>query len=651
MRKFTRLTLVLIIFIIHTIVAKSQTVEWAKRAGLYAFDYGYGICTDKAGNVYVAGKYELNAEFGGIPVTCAGNHDIFVAKYNAAGAFQWVRTAGGYSGDYAHAVTCDPEGNVYLTGEFELTTHFGTTDIISNGGNDIFVAKYATDGTLQWAKSLGGGPASDRGYGISCSANSVYVTGNFQGTVIFGGKTITSAGLYDIFLAKYTVKGDLLWVKTFGGTGEDEGKALRQDAAGNVFMTGFFSNTVNFGGTSYNSSGQRDIFLAKYDSSGAMKWAKKAGGTGDDYSLAIAMNKDGIFLTGGFTGTCSFEGSNITSSGAADIFAARYSLTGTRIWAKKMGGTAEDCGRGIDLDAASNMFITGNYGYAASFDAISVTGVDASEIYFASLDLNGKARWVVNVGGEVDAADDAGVPGEMGMCIATDPTGNAIASGAYRSNSVFGGLALAPYVHSDIFITKIKPDINKSTDLTVYFKKPANYSEAKIYFWNTVPATTAPAVAWPGLTMNPMTKYGPGWYSYTISSTSSANMIFNDGAGKQTGDLFTDRKNWYDGNTMQWVAEPQIIVTGYVEKKDNETLTIYPNPSSSALEINYNFSGEKNLDIKIVDAIGNLMYHTQTKSYSTYNNKIENSEWPNGLYFLVITEDSHSTYKKILVNH
>src|SRR5687767_1579741 len=97
----------------------SQSFLWAKRAGLWAYDMAHGISTDNSGNIYVAGKFEMNASFGSSTVICAGNHDIFLAKYDSTGAFQWVRTAGGIDGDDAHAVASDGDGNVYITGEME----------------------------------------------------------------------------------------------------------------------------------------------------------------------------------------------------------------------------------------------------------------------------------------------------------------------------------------------------------------------------------------------------------------------------------------------------------------------------------------------------------------------------------------------------
>lgn len=435
----------------------AQSFQWAHRAGLYAFDLGYGIGTDNAGNVYIAGKYERNANFSGTIVSCAGNHDIYLAKYSPSGVLQWVRTAGGVSGDYAHAIAVDGAGNSYVTGEIERTVKFGSITFSGNGSNDVFLAKYNTNGVLQYAKKVGGSSKSDRGLGISEFNGNVYITGNFQGTASFSGTTLTSSGGLDIFIAKYTTSGVFQWIKKAGGLGNDEGYAVSNDAGGNIFVTGYFSSTAKFGGTSIASKGGNDIFIAKYTPSGSLIWVKKAGGTGHDYGMGIKVdNSNRVFLTGGFRNTSIFGSITLKGNGGhADIFVARYTSNGDIVWARKAGGVENDYGRALDLDASSNCYITGNYGYTATFGSTIISGADATEIYFASYDANGNFRWVRKVTGEVDVSDpDRYI--EMGLSISVDPSGNVLGSGAFRSYSTFGGITLKPWsTHTDVYVTKI----------------------------------------------------------------------------------------------------------------------------------------------------------------------------------------------------
>ena len=150
----------LLSLIVSIINVHAQNFDWAKKAGLWAYDYGYGITTDNTGNVYVAGKYEGNAIFSGTTLTNHGNHDIYLAQYSPIGALNWVRTAGGTLGDYAHAIACDGTNYVYIAGEIEgygdpVIFNGTTTTLNCVGNNDVFFAKYDLNGNLQWAKQDG----------------------------------------------------------------------------------------------------------------------------------------------------------------------------------------------------------------------------------------------------------------------------------------------------------------------------------------------------------------------------------------------------------------------------------------------------------------------------------------------------------------
>jgi hypothetical protein len=451
-------TLFLFVFIFLFSAVNAQYFAWAKRAGLWAFDLGYGVGTDNAGNVYISGKYEMNkASFGTTTVGCAGNHDIYTAKYGPSGNFLWVKTAGGPGGDYSHCMAVDGAGNSYVAGEIEQTVNFGGgVTLTSNGDNDVFIAKYNTNGGLVWAKKMGGSNKSDKALGICISGNMLYLTGKFEGTANFAGTTLSASGGYEIFVAKYSTDGVFQWVKKAGGSGNDEGYAVSADISGNCYVTGYFSGNASFSGVPLSSNGAQDIFIAKYNSSGTILWAKKAGGTAADYGHGIKVdNSSRVFVTGGFRLKSTFGSYTMTAQkGDADIFVARYDANGNVVWVKKAGGSINDYGRAIATDANSNVYITGNYGQKATFGTYTLTGTDLTEIYFASYDLNGNFRWALKAGGAYDKSDpDRFI--EMGLSIATDPSGNVIGSGAYRSSSTFGSTTLAPWDHTEVYVTKI----------------------------------------------------------------------------------------------------------------------------------------------------------------------------------------------------
>lgn len=558
-----------ILFNFYLTTVKGQTFEWAKRAGLWAFDLGYGVATDGAGNVYISGKYERNAYFGGTYVTCAGNHDIYLAKYGPDGSFKWVRTAGGESGDYTHAMACDAAGNVYITGEIERTVKFGSITFKGNGSNDVFLAKYNTNGDVLWAKKVGGSNKSDQGLGLALVAGSVYITGNFQSSANFAGTKLTSSGLLDIFIAKYSTEGSLQWIKKAGGPGYDVGNAITGDSGGNIYVTGYFSNTAKFGGKSVTSKGGKDIFVAKYNSSGSCIWVKSAGSGATEYGYGIAADNFGrVFVTGGFRYSTTFGSIKLKAAGGnADMFVACYNSSGDVVWAKKGGGDYNDYGRAIAIDGSSNLYITGNYGFSATFGSKTIPGVDSAEIYFASYDVAGNVRWVLNASGQVDELDpDRFI--EMGLSICVDKSRNVFASGAYRSPSTFGSTTLPKWDHTEVFLTKIRQSGSAARsalpNVTITPSGNASYCNGG----NVLLATTKDSAYKYFWKKNDMIINGATDASYLVNSPGNYSVIIIDG-----NDTLTSESTVV---TESRTVTPSITPAGPIVCKDSAAVLTAP---------------------------------------------------------------------------
>ncbi len=439
----------------------AQTFEWATIGGHYAYDYGYAITTDNAGNVYVAGKFEENgAVFSGAVLSCYGNHDIWVAKYSATGSLLWIRTAGGTSGDYAWGIACD-NNYVYITGEIEgsnETIHFSNSSITltATGSNDIFVAKYDVSGNLIWARSVTG-CCYEKGQAVTYdNSGNVYICGYYTDAITFGGSTTitpASTGFSDIFIAKYDASGTFQWVRHAGGPGRDEAKSIKFDGAGNIYVTGFYSNnTTGFGSqtlTTYNGPWY-DIFLAKYDVNGNFQWVKTAGGDYDDVAWGLVLDNTGTIYIAGEFNAYNYE-YNLTTSGWADVFVAAYNSSGSLLWAKGAGGSLIDRARGLGTDG-TNLFITGQFGSSAHFGPYTLNAADSSDVFIVSLSNAGDFKGAVAVGGAADAYEEEGY--ESGIAV-TGRGGAVYATGSVLDGGTFGSITPSHWTRTDAFVTKI----------------------------------------------------------------------------------------------------------------------------------------------------------------------------------------------------
>ncbi|MEP3118082.1 MAG: SBBP repeat-containing protein, partial [Alphaproteobacteria bacterium] len=400
-----------------TFIAKYNsdgTLAWAKNVGGTGHDFAYSIEVDSSGNSYVTGAFNGTADFdpgaGTTNLTSAGSSDVFIAKYNSDGTLAWAKNVGGTISDYGQSIAIDSSGNSYVTGYFYGTADFdpgaGTTNLTSAGTSDTFIAKYNSDGTLDWAKNVGG-TNGDQGQSIQVdSSGNSYITGNFQGTADFdpgaGTTNLTSAGNDDAFIAKYNSDGTLAWAKNSGGTDFDIGYSIEVDSSGNSYVTGYFQGTVDFdpgaGTTNLTSAGVKDVFIAKYNSDGTLDWAKNVGGTSDDVSYSISVDSSGnSYVTGIFQGTADFDPgagtTNLTSAGNDDAFIAKYDSDGALVWAKNVGGTSDDYGQSIEVDSSGNSYVTGYFSGTADFDpgagTANLTSAGSSDVFLLKLDSDG----------------------------------------------------------------------------------------------------------------------------------------------------------------------------------------------------------------------------------------------------------------------
>jgi hypothetical protein len=379
--------------------------------------------------------------------------DIFVAEYAPSGGYLWSRVIGSDSDEAGKGVATDSNSNVLVTGyQGSYMVDYGGGPQFNRGANEIFIAKYSSAGSWVWSKTIGS-TGYDQGNAIATDdADNVFATGYF-GTgalgVDFGGGPLFSAGLSDVFLVKYSAAGQHIWSRRLGGTGNDTGLAISTDSAGSVIVMGSFEGTADFGGGAFTSSGQRDVFVTKFSSTGAHIWSKRFGSTGDDVGYGVALDSAGdVVLSGKFQGSVAFGGTALTSAGGDDIFLVKLSAaTGNHVWSKGMGNTSGDISLGVAVDAARDVVITGYFTGSVNFGGgvLSGSGLD---VYVAKYNAAGAHIWSRRFGG---------FDTQIGNSVAMAPTGEVSVTGYFSSSIDFGTGAMTSGGSYDAFMANIGP--------------------------------------------------------------------------------------------------------------------------------------------------------------------------------------------------
>lgn len=262
-------------------------------------------------------------------------------------SWQWAHTIG--ADCIVTDMTAAEGGDFFLCGYFSGTADFGgeTLTAESPAGYDLFVARYAPDRELVWARQGGGTDENDFAAGLALSGDgALYVAGGFLQTARFGAEEFTAEENNDIFLVRYSVDGDLEWARQVAGESFDVAHRPVADARGNVYFTGEFYGEANFGGINMGDAGEifGNMFLAKYDAEGESEWVVSARSQNQSRGFDLTLDEAGehIYVAGLFSGTAEFGVFELTTDGITESFLARYlAEDGAVDWAVQTFGSGE----------------------------------------------------------------------------------------------------------------------------------------------------------------------------------------------------------------------------------------------------------------------------------------------------------------------
>lgn len=441
---------------------------------------------------------------------------LFISKiYQAQISHQWSNSFGGVNSEYGQAIASDPSGNVYVTGIFTGVVDFdpgpGTATISSvSGSQDIYLAKYNSAGVFLWAKQIAG-TNTERPFDLVADASGAYLAGIFMGTVDFdpslSTSNITSLGGGtdgDGFFAKYDINGNLSWVNRIGSTANDRVIGIAVDGSQNVYVTGFIGGNADMDPSAsvvtLSANATYNTFFGKYTSSGAYTFAKQITGgysEGDDINVDASGN---IYLTGSYATSNDFDPSiataNLSTSSLTqlDIFLAKYSSSGTYIYAKQIGGLGVDIGFQVVPDALGNVYLGGVFSSSCDFDpsiaTSTLTSAGQGDLFVAKYNNFGNLIWKNGTGGTtndycyglgLDASNNVFITGKFqGVNIDFDP-GPAVSALTASSSCIY----LAAYNSSGNFLFVNSPGnilsegrgltVNSSVYLTGMFRNTADF--------------------------------------------------------------------------------------------------------------------------------------------------------------------------------
>ena len=444
---------------------KNGNYQWHTFYGSDNADYGNSIAVDESG-IYVTGESYSSWDVNGTAplhskIGSKYSTDIVILKLDKNGNYKWHTFYGSDYSDSGSGIAVD-DNDVYVTGDSQSSWDVNGTAPLHPHSGDITILKLNKNGAYQWHTFYGGGEI-DESHAIAVDESGVYVTGYSNKSWDVNGTAPLHpySGGDDITILKLDKNGHYQW-HTFYGSGNwnwDRGESIAIDESG-VYVTGY-SDSWDVNGTAplHPYSGNNDITILKLDKNGNYQWHTFYGSDGGDRGNAIAVDKNGVYVTGYGNKSWEVNGTAPLHPHSGDITILKLDKNGAYQWhtfyGVKQGG--DDYGYAIAVDAQNHIYVTGSsqnwYGphgekplhpYSAPLFGYS------EDIYILALDKNGNYQWHTFYG----SGDD-----DEGTGIAVDESGVYVTGYSEGSWDVNGTAPLHPYSGNDD-ITILKLDKN-----------------------------------------------------------------------------------------------------------------------------------------------------------------------------------------------
>jgi hypothetical protein len=428
------------------------THVWSRGLGDTGFDRALGVAIDSQGNVIVCGAFEGTVNFGGMPITAnGGNQDLFLAKYEPDGDHIWSMSFHG-----SEVVSCflgvDDNDDIVLAGSYEGTLLIGGDTMPSDGTQpDVYVIHVTAAGNAGNHDKFGDSAAAQRLTALAVAPDGSYVlAGDFRGSINLGGSVLTAVlSSQDVFVGRFDNADAHVFSNRFGdGTDEHLGGAVIT-ATDEVWFSGQFDGTVNFGGSTLSSiAGSSDLFIARFGAAGGHLWSDSFGGAEDEEYAVLAAQGDGVVLSASFDTALELGGDCSLTAPAANAFIAGFDVTGTCRWFKTAGAPLLPFG--VATDGAGNVVSTGTLpeSTTANFGGSNLVAQGFTDMYYVKLAADGEHLWSGSAGSAAL---------EQGTAAATGPDGEVAFTGYYGTTAIGFGGPLLPGGSVNGLVVKFAP--------------------------------------------------------------------------------------------------------------------------------------------------------------------------------------------------
>ncbi len=387
----------LILTIFFSLKMSSQTIQWQNTIGGNDYDWGDFIEVSNDGN-YLLGGYSYSNISDDKSENSRGAGDYWFIKIDdTSGNLLWQKTIGGNNFDHLTSGKETKDGG-YILGGYSSSGISGEKTQSSRGADDYWIVKLDANRNIIWDKTFGG-TGMDRLTSIIQTDDGGYLLGGSSDSNISGEKTENSRGSLDMWVIKTDSSGNIMWQKTFGGSNGDWVQSILKTPDGGYLLAGSSHSNIS-GDKTQNSRGAGDYWVLKIDSLGAIVWQKTIGGNNGDYAKSIIATSDGNYLIAGDSfSTISGEKTENKINNSDDAWLLKLNKDGQILWQKVIGGDDTEILADIRM-TSDNGFILGIMSYSGISGNKTEVSRGQRDYWMVKLDSTGKFEWDKTIGGD-----------------------------------------------------------------------------------------------------------------------------------------------------------------------------------------------------------------------------------------------------------
>lgn len=435
-------------FVLTCSHAQQLHPSWAVSPICLQNDLDVFIETDQS-DVLVTGSFSGTIAFDDISLQSNGGYDVFVAKYSSLGDVIWAVSFGANGQEFSWNIDVDGDGNIYVVGRFSSNSvSFGSSTIINQGNSDIFIVKFDLDGNEIWAKSAGSlGNEYEASIAVDSQGNCVLVGRCTAHVIYFDSYSISSLSGTNAFITKYDSEGNVLWVMQGESSNNSEFDNVAFDPDDNILVVGVLNGEITLSGILFNFPNPC-LFLGKLDTDGNVIWGRSIGLDDPNNPPNIACDSHGnVFISAPFSSDTLYFGDEKLVSGLnATSFTAKYNSSGDLSWAKLNHGRLIHGYMSMTIDNEDKVYLTGSYDD-------SLINFGPSELVNPNDSLQGFLIIRDKDGNKIEGFAIGGGGHDLLSDVASDANGNIYLAMTSLSNHFhFGGNALTNHGGYDTYV-------------------------------------------------------------------------------------------------------------------------------------------------------------------------------------------------------